>query len=128
MTVALCSNGSTCSLDCTVTSVLWVTKDFGLKGCTIGALLPSMIEPQDDSVAVDLPVHPENTEPENDKQLHVNGTTHTNHQTGCLSDPSRTEALRRKNPPASCFWLVQEFPKGMSRLKYLYSWRSCEIS
>ncbi len=68
-TVAVCSVALTLSHDETVTSVLCVTNEFSLKGCTIFPELvgDSVIElppVEVDSLLVDLPVHPENTESE----------------------------------------------------------------
>lgn len=51
-----------------ITSVLWVTNEFGDNGCTIQLLVPehivdvSITEPQLDSVREDFSVHPEKTE------------------------------------------------------------------
>jgi len=61
-TVASCSTALTLSRGEIVTSVLCVTNEFGLKGCTILPLVVDSTELQVDSVFVDRPVRPENTD------------------------------------------------------------------
>lgn len=66
--VATCSSALIHSRGETVTSVLWVTNEFGDRGCTIRLLVPevnvdvSITELQLESVREDLSVQPEKTE------------------------------------------------------------------
>ncbi len=63
-TVANCSTPLTLSRGETVTSVLCLANEVGLNGCTILPLVVDSTELQVESVFVDRPVRPENTDPE----------------------------------------------------------------
>jgi len=64
--VAVCSATLTLSRDDTFTLVLWVTKEFWLRGWPSFAELVTDSAPEShvDSVTADFPVHPENTDSE----------------------------------------------------------------
>lgn len=73
--VASCSLAWTLSRGDIVTSVLCVTKDVRLSGWTIELLADegSATELHEDSVLLDLPVHPEKTEAGNVRQFFYEG-------------------------------------------------------